>query len=29
MIAADAALTSLATGYAARAAYGWKLNDWF
>lgn len=29
MIAADAALTSIATGYAARAAYGWKLNNWF
>lgn len=29
MIAADAALTSIATGYSARAAYGWKLNDWF
>ena len=29
MIAADAALTSIATGYSARAAYGWKLNNWF
>ena len=29
MIAADAALTSIATGYAARAAYGWRLYDWF
>ena len=29
MIAADAALTSIATGYSARAAYGWKLKDWF
>ncbi|MGH6682994.1 MAG: cellulose biosynthesis protein BcsS [Pseudolabrys sp.] len=29
MIAADASLTSIATGYSARAAYGWKLRDWF
>jgi hypothetical protein len=29
MIAADASLTSIAIGYSARAAYGWKLNDWF
>jgi hypothetical protein len=29
MIAADVSLTSIATGYSARAAYGWKLNGWF
>ena len=29
MIAADASLTSIATGYSARAAYGWRLRDWF
>jgi hypothetical protein len=29
MLAADAALTSIASGYSARVAYGWKLNDWF
>jgi hypothetical protein len=29
MFAADASLTSIATGYSARIAYGWQLNDWF
>ena len=29
MLAADASLTTIATGYSARLAYGWKLNDWF
>jgi hypothetical protein len=29
MLAADASLTSIATGYSARVAYGWKLNSWF
>lgn len=29
MIAADVSLTSIATGYSARAAYGWRLQDWF
>ncbi|HEY1475921.1 MAG TPA: cellulose biosynthesis protein BcsS [Pseudolabrys sp.] len=29
MIAADASLTTIATGYSARGAYGWRLNDWF
>ncbi len=29
MLAADASLTTIATGYSARAAYGWKLRDWF
>ena len=29
MVAADASLTSIANGYSARAAYGWRLHDWF
>jgi hypothetical protein len=29
MVAADASLSSIATGYSARAAYGWRLHDWF
>ena len=29
MVAADASLSSIATGYSARAAYGWKLHEWF
>jgi hypothetical protein len=29
MLAADGSLSSIATGYSARAAYGWKLHDWF
>lgn len=29
MFAADASLTSIATNYSARIAYGWRLNDWF
>jgi hypothetical protein len=29
MLAADASLTSIAAGYSARLAYGWRLNDWF
>ncbi len=29
MLAADASLTSIDTDYSARAAYGWKLNEWF
>jgi Cellulose biosynthesis protein BcsS len=29
MIAAAASLSSIATGYSARAAYGWRLHDWF
>jgi len=28
MLAADASLTSIATGYSARLAYGWRLDDW-
>lgn len=28
MLAADASLTTIATGYGARVAYGWKLHDW-
>jgi hypothetical protein len=28
MVAADASLSSIATGYSARAAYGWKLQEW-
>ena len=29
MLAADASLTSIAAGYSVRAAYGWRLRDWF
>jgi len=29
MVAVDASLSSIAAGYSARAAYGWKLQDWF
>ncbi len=29
MLAADASLSSIATSYSARAAYGWRLRDWF
>jgi hypothetical protein len=29
MLAADASLSSIATGYSARVAYGWKLHDRF
>jgi hypothetical protein len=29
MIAVDASLSSIATNYATRAAYGWRINDWF
>lgn len=29
MLAADASLTSIATGYSARIAYGWRFDDWF
>lgn len=29
MLAADASLTTIARGYSARAAYGWKLRNWF
>jgi len=29
MAAADASLTSIATAYSARAAYGWRVEDWF
>lgn len=29
MLAADASLSSIATSYSARLAYGWRLNDWF
>jgi len=29
MFATDASLTSIATGYSLRAAYGWRLEDWF
>ena len=29
MLSADASLTSIATGYTARLAYGWRLADWF
>ncbi len=29
MVAADASLMSIATGYSARLAYGRRLNDWF
>lgn len=29
MAAADASLTSIATSYSARIAYGWRINDWF
>ena len=29
MLAADALLTSIETGYSARLAYGWRLRDWF
>ena len=29
MLAADASLTSIATGNSARLAFGWRLNDWF
>ncbi len=29
MLAADATLLSIATSYAARVAYGWRLHDWF
>ena len=29
MIAADASLSSIATSYSARVAYGWRLHDWF
>ncbi len=29
MLAADASLSSIATSYSARAAYGWRVKDWF
>ena len=29
MLAADASLSSIATSYSARLAYGWRFNDWF
>jgi Cellulose biosynthesis protein BcsS len=29
MLSADASLTSIANGYTARLAYGWRLHDWF
>ena len=29
MFAADASLSSIATSYSARLAYGWRLRDWF
>ena len=29
MAAVDASLSSIATGYSARAAYGWRVEDWF
>jgi len=29
MLAADASLTSIATGYSLRAAFGWQVEDWF
>jgi hypothetical protein len=29
MFAADASLSSIATNYSARVAYGWRLHDWF
>lgn len=29
MLSADASLSSIATGYSARLAYGWRLQDWF
>jgi len=29
MIAADASLSSIATSYSARVAYGWRVKDWF
>ena len=29
MLAADASLSSIATSYSARIAYGWRLDDWF
>jgi len=29
MVAADASLTSIATGYSARAAVGWRVEDRF
>jgi hypothetical protein len=29
MLAADTSLTSIAAGYSVRAAYGWRLRDWF
>jgi len=29
MVAADTSLTSITTGYSARAAYGWRVKDWF
>jgi hypothetical protein len=29
ILAADASLTSIAAGYSVRAAYGWRLRDWF
>jgi hypothetical protein len=29
MLAADASLTTIARGYSARAAYGWKPRNWF
>lgn len=29
MLAANASVTSIAGGYSARVAYGWRLMDWF
>ncbi|MGH6726891.1 MAG: cellulose biosynthesis protein BcsS [Pseudolabrys sp.] len=29
MIAADASMSSIITSYSARAAFGWRLHDWF
>ncbi len=29
MIAADASLSSITNSYSARAAFGWRLHDWF
>jgi hypothetical protein len=29
MFAADASLSSIAASYSARAAYGWRVSDWF
>jgi hypothetical protein len=29
MIAADASLSSIINSYSARAAFGWRLHDWF